>query len=109
MVTSHFDVVSGVRIRLPKMTKKIYNVKTQKVIIMIDKDGQIFMQDKKFEMENLRKKLEELVKKEGPFQLVLQADKDVKHGKVVQIMDLAKTAGVGSILIAARWDSDRIF
>jgi len=35
----------------------------------------------------------------------VQADSDVKHGKVVEIMDLAKSVGVNSIIIAARWNS----
>jgi biopolymer transport protein ExbD len=34
--------------------------------------------------------------------LVLQADKDARHGRVIQIMDLAKTSGIRSIIIAAR-------
>ncbi|MBW1902449.1 MAG: hypothetical protein JRJ20_12555, partial [Deltaproteobacteria bacterium] len=42
-------------------------------------------------------------------QLVLQADKEVKHGRVVQIMDLAKSAGVSSIIIAAQWDPKKVF
>jgi biopolymer transport protein ExbD len=41
--------------------------------------------------------------------VILQADKDVSHGKVVQIMDLAKTAGAHSIIIAARWKPEKPF
>lgn len=37
--------------------------------------------------------------------LVLQADADVSHGNVVRIMDIAKNAGINSIIIAARWRS----
>jgi biopolymer transport protein ExbD len=38
--------------------------------------------------------------------VILQADKDVAHGKVVEIMDIAKGAGISSIIIAAKWKSD---
>jgi biopolymer transport protein ExbD len=38
----------------------------------------------------------------------LQADKDVKHGRVVEIIDLAKTAGVRAVIIAARWKSGKV-
>ena len=53
-------------------------------------------------------KLERLSKESGLIHLVLQADKDVKHGRVVQIMDLAKQAGVHSIIIAAQWKTEKL-
>lgn len=40
--------------------------------------------------------------------VVLQADKDVSHGKVVQIMDIAKNSGINSIIIAARWKAEEL-
>jgi len=40
--------------------------------------------------------------------MVLQADKDASHGKVVQLMDVAKSAGINSIIIAARWKAEEL-
>ena len=60
-------------------------------------------------MATLQKRLEYLVNEKGMLFLILQADKDVKHGRVVQVMDLAKTAGIHSIVIAARWKSEKEF
>jgi len=39
MVTSHFDVASGVRIRLPQVAKMIYDQHENKVTVVIDKSG----------------------------------------------------------------------
>jgi len=108
MVTSHFDVVSNVPVRLPKVTKKLYDVKADKVILAVDGQGRAFIGGQILDMDSLRKKLEEIKKEKGPFHLILPADKDVRHGRVVEIMDVAKTAGVDSILIAARWRSEKI-
>ncbi len=60
-------------------------------------------------MKTLQERLKHLVNEKGVFQVILQADKDVRHGKVVQIMDLAKTAGAHSIIIAARWKPEKAF
>lgn len=109
MVTSHFDVASGVRIRLPEVAKKIFNQEEDKITLVIDKSGGIYLKGKKVEMKILRKRLKNLVKDKDLVHLFLQADKDVKHGRVVQVMDLAKSAGVHSIIIAARWKSDKVF
>ena len=109
MVTSHFDVASGVRISLPKVAKRILNQEKNRVTLVIDKSGQTYLEGQKMEMKALQEKLREMVKKRGTFQVILQADKDVTHGKVVQIMDLAKTAGADSIIIAARWKPEKAF
>ncbi len=109
MVTSHFDIVSGVRIQLPRVTKKILNKEyNNKITLVIDKSGQIYLGGRIVEQKALQNRLQDLVKEKGLFPLILQADKDVRHGKVIQIMDLAKRAGVHSIVIAARWKSEKL-
>jgi len=108
MVTSHFDVASGVRIRLPKVAKKIYNEETNKMTLVIDKSGQAYIRGKKIDMKTLKKKMQDFANEKGRVHLILHADKDVKHGKVVQIMDIAKMAGVHSIIIAAGWKSEKV-
>ena len=107
MVTSHFDVASGVRIRLPKVAMRIFNQYENKVILVIDKSGQTYLKGKRLDMKTLQKRLETLVNEKGAFQVILQADKDVKHGRVVQIMDIAKSAGAQAIIIAARWKPEK--
>ena len=107
MVTSHFDVASGVRIRLPKVAMRIFDQYENKVILVIDKSGQTYLKGKRLDMKTLQKRLETLVNEKGAFQVILQADKDVTHGRVVQIMDIAKSAGAQAIIIAARWKPEK--
>ena len=109
MVTSHFDVASGVRIRLPKVAKGFFNQEKNKINLIIDQSGQAYLEGKKVDIATLQKRIEYLVNEKGMLFLILQADKDVKHGRVVQVMDLAKTAGIHSIVIAARWKSEKEF
>ena len=105
MLTSHFEIASGVRIRLPKVTQKVYNSQEMKVTVLIDRTGKIYFRGKKLTLSELKKKLEAVVEKNGIVHLILQADQDARHGRVVDVMDIAKTAGVRSIVIAARWKS----
>jgi biopolymer transport protein ExbD len=109
MVTSHFDVASGVRISLPKVAKRILNQEKNRITLVIDKSGHTYLEGKRMDMTTLQERMRKLVKEKGIFQVILQADKDVSHGKVVQIMDLAKTAGAYSIIIAARWKPEKAF
>ena len=109
MVTSHFHVASGVSIKLPKVTQKVFNKDGERITLMIDKEGSTYLKGKKIDLNKLSIKLKALVENEGLVALLLEADKDVTHGKVVQVMDLAKTAGVLSIIIAANWEPKKVF
>ena len=109
MLTSHFHVASGVPIRLPKVTQHAYDDKKQEIIVSVDKTGIVYLRGEKTEIGALGHRLKELLDKDGMTKLVLQADKEVHHGKVVQVMDLAKSAGISSIVIAAQWDSKKAY
>jgi len=109
MVTSHYDIASGVRIKLPKVTKKVKSPdEANKIILIVDKSANIYIEGEKIDLKSLKARLGDEVKKRGIVQLVLQADIDVRHGKVVEIMDFAKNAGINSIVIAARWRSEEL-
>jgi biopolymer transport protein ExbD len=103
MLTSHFHVTSGIPIRLPKVDRKAYDDAKLKISLGIDRNGRLYLRGKKVELRELGSILTGLVHNEGPYHLILEADKEVKHGLVVRVMDIAKTAGVASIVIAAQW------
>ncbi len=109
MLTSHFHIASGVHIQLPKVTQEAPNKEEYKIIVVVDREGHIFLKGERIKFEELGLKLQNLVKENGLVQLFLEADKDIRHGKVVRIMDIAKSSGVSSIIIAARWEPEKVF
>ena len=81
MVTSHFDIASGVRINLPKITKRIIDEQNEnRITLIIDKSGQTYLEGKQIEPKDLQKRIQDIVKEKGFLRLILQADKDVSHG-----------------------------
>lgn len=108
MVTSHFDVASGLRIQLPEVAQRLFNQKDNQLRLIIDKSGGMFLEGKRLDLKTLEKKLEKAVNEKDLVHLVLQADKDVRHGAVVQAMDVAKSVGINSIIIAAQWKADKV-
>lgn len=107
MVTSHFDIASGVKIDLPKVAKKlISDEEKNNISLIIDKSAQTYIEGRLIEIDALQENLRKIVDEKGVLHLILQADKDVSHGYVVRVMDHAKSAGVSSITIAARWNTD---
>ena len=108
MVTSHFDVASGLRIQLPEVAQRLFNQKDNQLRLIIDKSGRMFLDGKRLDLKTLEKTLEKAVNEKDLVHLVLQADKDVRHGAVVQAMDVAKSVGINSIIIAAQWKADKV-
>jgi len=108
MLTTNFSVVSGLEIRLPQATRMILDPRDNNVNVMINRSGEIYLEGKKLDPRELGERLKALVTEKKSIQLVLQADKDTKHGFVVQAMDIAKSSGVQSIVIAAEWKSDKV-
>jgi biopolymer transport protein ExbD len=108
MVTSQFDVASGVPIQLPRVAAKTYDEKREKVTLVIDKAGQIFLRGARLDRNELDKTLRAILLEKGLVSLVLQADRNVPHGVVVETMDVAKGAGVQTIIIAAQWRPEKV-
>jgi biopolymer transport protein ExbD len=103
-ISYHFDIASGVQINLPKMSRTISGDNDEnRVTLIIDKSAEIYLEGEKIDLKTLGERIQGYVQEQGLVKLVLQADKDVSHGTVVEVMDVAKSAGVDSIIIAARW------
>jgi biopolymer transport protein ExbD len=108
MLTSHFEIITGIDIRLPDITERGLDQLVDTMIVAIDKTGNCYLKRKKVTLKDLYFRLKESTKQKE-INLILQADRDVKHGHVVRIMDLAKRAGVTSIVIAAQWREEKVF
>ncbi|UCH00017.1 MAG: biopolymer transporter ExbD [Deltaproteobacteria bacterium] len=108
MVTSHFEIMSGIDIGLPDISERGSDQLVDSMIVAIDKTGNCYLKREKVNLRDLYLRLKQGTEQKK-INLILQADRDVKHGNVVRIMDLAKKAGVTSITISAQWDPEEVF
>ncbi len=107
MVTAQFSVVSGIPVQLPKGSGKTFDENRDKVTLVVDKEGRMLLKGMQLDLKGLDKELRSILKEKGLVSLVLQVDRSVSHGTVVEVMDTAKTAGVNTIIIAAEWKPQR--
>ena len=108
MVTSHFEIMSNIDIKLPDISQRGSDQLVDSMIVAIDKTGNYYIKKEKMDLKDIYLRLKEGTEQKK-INLILQADRDVKHGHVVRIMDLAKKAGVTSIIISAQWDPEKVF
>jgi len=101
-VTSQFDIASGVRIKLPQVSKVIAGQEENRATVVIDSAGQAYFEGQKVDMKHLEQRLNLWCTKRAIFSSFCKRTRTSKHGTVVEAMDLAKSVGVQSIVIAAQ-------
>lgn len=99
MISTTFVETQGLSIKLPKASAaKIEQSKD--VQVYLSKEGEIFLQEEKLSLDQLRARLVGYADDSGQMMFLLMADREAQHGGVVQLMDLAKKAGFEKLAIA---------
>lgn len=99
MVSSTFIEQPGMDLQLPESeTSTLREIKD--LVLQMQPDDVMFLNSKQVNWENLKAFLEEEFQQNTEAALILQADKDVKHGNVVRVMDIAQQVGITKLIIA---------
>jgi biopolymer transport protein TolR len=95
MITAPF-MYRGVDVNIPE-TKSGKPTDEQRVMITITKEGKVFVNEQAVLISLLPERLNELAVVTENRPVFLRADKDVSYGKVMEVMDLLKDAGIDKI------------
>src|SRR5512137_2951336 len=95
----------GIKVQLPKGGQANAVKEVHDLAIAVLADGRVVVQGKVVDEAALKQVLEK-ARAENPETLVLvQADEGVPHGRVVQVMDMARREGLPRLAIATRADA----
>jgi biopolymer transport protein ExbD len=95
----------GIKVSLPKGGQANAVKEVHDLAIAVLADGRVVVQGKVVD-EGALKQIREKARAENPETLVLvQADEGVPHGRVVQVMDMARREGLPRLAIATRADA----
>ncbi len=98
-VTSTFLEQPGIDLKLPEAeTSEAFT--TQKVIVYIDKDTNLFLNDKVISLNELAKEIKELNSYKKDKSIVLKADEKADYGRVIEVMDQLRKNGVYKIIVS---------
>ncbi|MHB1157273.1 MAG: ExbD/TolR family protein [Phycisphaerales bacterium] len=70
------------------------------VVVNVRSDGVIVVADKAYQLKQLRAMLVELVKMYPDERLIIRGDQTTQYGRIIAVMDAARSAGVGDIRFA---------
>jgi biopolymer transport protein ExbD len=93
---------AGLKVNLPKGGTSDVTPKETDLSIAVLTDGRLVLGGSVVSEDELKKALNDAKQKNPDTLVVVQADEGVSHGKVVQVMELAKAAGLAQLAIGVR-------
>lgn len=101
MVTSTFRNQPAINLVLPRSSTASDTVDTPTILFLTD-GGQVYLNDRPLAREDLSRALEQLHAATGDDRIVLRADEDASHGRVVEMIDTIKQSGFTRVSLSAR-------
>lgn len=92
IVTTSFVKEAGIELNKPKAaqaTKK----KNANIFIAIRGNGEVWMDKRQVDVERVSANIERLLAEQPTEVVIIQADKEAKHGVVMKVMDQIKATG----------------
>lgn len=100
IVTTSFVKEAGIDVNKPKAAQA-QKKPTATIFIAIRPNGEIHMDKRVVDIERVSATIEKLLAESPTDTVIIQADREAKHGVVVKVMDQIKAAGIEKISIAA--------
>ena len=98
MVSSTYIVSQTLKVQLPKAKNSDGSADRPTTVTLL-KNGDLKFNDVAVQDPELAEKLKAAADGNPDLSLVVSADKEVQHGNVVHVLDLAKTAGITKFAI----------
>jgi len=101
MVTSPM-MIQSIDVNLPETKTAVAKTSEDPVTLTVDKNGIIYIDDKKLEKSNIKSFLENLFKYRKNKEVIVRADKSVPYGNVVELLDMLREIGITKIGMVTR-------
>lgn len=99
LLTTNFMVDEGIKVQLPQADATSPQVQKE-ITISIDKDGRIFLDNRQIPLHELFQSLKSRLHGKNDAPVVIKADRSIALNTAVHVMDVAKAAGAGRLVLA---------
>ncbi|MGM0480446.1 MAG: ExbD/TolR family protein [Pseudomonadota bacterium] len=100
IVTTSFVKEAGIQVNKPE-ANQANKEPSANIFIAIRDTGEIWMDKRQVDVKRVAANLERMLAEQPTDLVVIQADEEAQHGRVVEVMDQIKEAGIDKISIAA--------
>lgn len=96
---------TGIQLDLPS-SKTTQDLKPTQITIGVQKDGTMYIEGQPYSAEGLKAKLEEAKKSSDKLAVILAGDKELTYQNTLKVMDVARSAGISQVGLAAKAESN---
>lgn len=100
MVSTTFKTAPGIQVDLPRSSQDVVVAEDEDINIWMTLDGELYIDEVPVDLAGLRTRLQRAADRDPDTLIVIKADTGVEHGRVVQVMDLARARGLSRLAIA---------
>jgi len=100
MLSTTFIVTPGIKVNLPKSSAEKVTRDKQEMRVVVTRDNKVFLEKRLVTMPELEQSFRQVAAKNSQVMVIIQADAQAFHGRVVEVMDSAKVAGLSRLAIA---------
>ena len=100
MISTTFVESPGISIKLPESSAQTVDREPKEIKVYLSSEGVIYHRDKKISLDDFKALLAQHQSEAEQTTVLLLADQESRHGKVVTLMDLARDAGFVKLAIA---------
>ena len=103
LATFHKTNEGQVEVNLPKATASTPSpLEKKSMVVSLVKEGGLFLDTIPLTLEQLRTHFQAEKTRGADLTLVVRADKEVPHGRVVEVMDIARSEGLNHLAIGTQ-------
>lgn len=112
LVVFIFSMLTMVRsyvipVELPRLSTGEVRDLASILVISVEPDGSLSLGGESVSTTDLLHSIEQRHAADPDLQVLINADRDARHGDVALVLDLVRAAGVGTVLLVAEPDDDK--
>jgi biopolymer transport protein ExbD len=100
MISTTFIDTPGIAVKLPESSASTIDKTPEEVEVALSREGDVYLRGERVSPAELAERLRGYDARAAAMTFVLRADEQALHGRVVQIMDIAREAGFGRLAMA---------
>jgi biopolymer transport protein ExbD len=102
MLSTTFIVTPGIKVNLPRSSAEKVTQEKKEVQVIITEDNKVFVDRMLVDVGELERRLVGVGRQDPQTLIIIKADAKALHGKVVEVMDIAKQSGLDRLAIATQ-------
>ena len=96
---------TGIQLDLPS-SKTTQELKPTQITVGVQKDGTMYVDGQSYSAEGLKSLLENAKKDSEKLAVILAGDKELTYQNTLKVMDVARSAGISQVGLAAKAESN---